>query len=332
MMKKYCICLLLGVLSNGLWLLNAKGDPTANPQTGALGTISANGEQTLKVTNPASRMMKNVSGNIVQGPRNALPEPTDDEDRNNPHTAARATIPSDYSGDLLMWVSGIYVDNGGQAVGPAEGWTGGYNRGNPRIVLEVNNWGDSDNYIGYGSNGATMTVTVAGSNTGSYAIDLSANPSGRITFNESADATTSVTVGGGCISPPIVLNGATLGSVIVSGSCSNHSNVASGSVTATVVPAINIDIEDPKVNDVRSGLNESTLVVTLNGNTISKQRLTLTRTYETIDGEQVLVKLHVLYVPATSELRTSGNNTVTVDIDDMVENHMEQVTATFQIP
>lgn len=52
----------------------------------------------------------------------------------------------------------------------------------------------------------------------------------------------------------------------------------------------------------------------------------------TVDGEQITTKLKVTYVPSCSELNLPGSNTVKVDIDDMVSNHMDQVVKMFQLP
>ena len=102
-------------------------------------------------------------------------------------------------------------------------------------------------------------------------------------------------------------------------------------VNVTVVEVdLAIEVEDPKINNVRSGLNVGTLQIKLNGTAISNP--SIQTTYETIDGEQVPVKLNISYTPTCSELVFPGTNTVTVDIDDRVNNHMEQVTDTFQLP
>ena len=93
-----------------------------------------------------------------------------------------------------------------------------------------------------------------------------------------------------------------------------------------------VDLEDQEVNGVRSGLKQDTLRFELNGNVIPNSNLTLQPTTETVDGELILTRLKVTYEPSYSELNLSGSNTVKVDIDDVVNNHMDQVVNVFQLP
>ncbi len=109
--------------------------------------------------------------------------------------------------------------------------------------------------------------------------------------------------------------------------------VLSDTARLTVVEVdIVVDLEDQDVNGVRSGLNQDSLNFRLNGSTIPASSLTLEPTTVTVDGEQITTKLKVSYVPSCDELNLSGSNTVTVDIDDMVDNHMDQITTSFQLP
>lgn len=95
-------------------------------------------------------------------------------------------------------------------------------------------------------------------------------------------------------------------------------------------------IEDPKVNDVCSGLNQYTgsLVFELNGTVIPNSNLSLQQTYEYDDGDPnpILTNLQITYCPSASELIIPGENVVKIDIDDIVDNHMDQVVQTFQLP
>lgn len=93
-----------------------------------------------------------------------------------------------------------------------------------------------------------------------------------------------------------------------------------------------VDLEDPMTNNVRSGLKQDTLKFDLNGNVISNSNLTLQPTTVTVDDEQITTKLKIIYVPSCNELNLPGSNTVKVDIDDMVDNHMDQVVNVFQLP
>jgi len=95
---------------------------------------------------------------------------------------------------------------------------------------------------------------------------------------------------------------------------------------------LNVTLEDEEVNGVRSGLDEDTLVFDLNGNVIPKSALTLTRTTETVDGVDITTELNVEYTPSCDELVVPGSNTLKVDIDDNVDNHMDQISETFSVP
>ncbi|HOW96854.1 MAG TPA: hypothetical protein P5567_06835 [Kiritimatiellia bacterium] len=93
-----------------------------------------------------------------------------------------------------------------------------------------------------------------------------------------------------------------------------------------------VELEDQEVNGVRSGLKQDTLKFDFNDNVIHTSHLTLQPTTATVDGEQITTKLRVFYVPSCNELNLPGSNTVKVDIDDMVDNHIDQVVNTFQLP
>ena len=92
-----------------------------------------------------------------------------------------------------------------------------------------------------------------------------------------------------------------------------------------------VDLEDQEVNGVRSGLKEDSLMFELNGCAISNSYFKLHRSTETIDGELITTKLRVTYVPSCNELNLPGLNTVKVYIDDMVDNHLDQLVDTFQL-
>jgi hypothetical protein len=100
---------------------------------------------------------------------------------------------------------------------------------------------------------------------------------------------------------------------------------------STDVP-ITVELEDPKVNGVRSGLDESSLWFSLNQERIPNSELTLERTLEEVDGEQILAKLKVTYIPPRVKLIVPGTNTVQIIIYDMVMNLMEPVLTTFIMP
>lgn len=114
---------------------------------------------------------------------------------------------------------------------------------------------------------------------------------------------------------------------------SNPKTYFRSTLSVTVLKVdIAVDLEDQEVNGVRSGLKQDTLKFDLNGNVIPNSSLTLIPTTVMVDGEVITNKLKVTYVPSLSELNRPGSNTVKVDIDDMVENHMDQLVNTFQLP
>jgi len=95
---------------------------------------------------------------------------------------------------------------------------------------------------------------------------------------------------------------------------------------------IQLELQDPIVNGVCSGLDESTLRVVLNGRDVPHTDLTLERTWATIDDSEVLTRLKITYKPNRDKLRP-GRNTVTADIQDKVKNPMDQIaTKSFTLP
>jgi hypothetical protein len=104
-----------------------------------------------------------------------------------------------------------------------------------RIVLEVNELGTADDYVAYGNNGGTLTVTVIGGTQGtSYSVALTdsgnGTPAGDINFSS-----TPVALTGPRDSKTVNLNGVTLGGVTITGACTN---AIDGTTTAPVVPAV----------------------------------------------------------------------------------------------
>jgi hypothetical protein len=125
----------------------------------------------------------------------------------------------------------------------------------------------------------------------------------------------------------------TTGTKTVTARCGTPTATWDKTIDVTVVEVeLQATLEDQEVNGVRSGLDETTLVFQLNGTAIPNASLSLTKTTETIDGVTVLTKLIIEYSPSCSELLIPGTNTVQVDIDDMVENHMTPLYTTFDVP
>jgi hypothetical protein len=113
--------------------------------------------------------------------------------------------------------------------------------------------------------------------------------------------------------------------------CAACTCYASGTTNCIVSKIeIVVDLEDPKINSVRSGLNLATIKFILNGNQIPYDKLTIkVEESEWLDGP-IVCKCKVTYAPTLAELSTSpSGNLVTVDVEDNVKNAMEQQVKTF---
>jgi hypothetical protein len=113
--------------------------------------------------------------------------------------------------------------------------------------------------------------------------------------------------------------------------CAACTCAASGSTNCIVSKIeIVVDLEDPKINSVRSGLNLETIKFILNGNPIPYDKLTIkVEESEWLDGT-IVCKCKVTYAPTLAELSISpSGNLVTVDVEDNVKNAMEQQVKTF---
>ncbi|MEI7945583.1 MAG: hypothetical protein WCJ02_02755 [bacterium] len=102
-------------------------------------------------------------------------------------------------------------------------------------------------------------------------------------------------------------------------------------VLAAKDTAIIIDIKEKNPNNVRSGLDKDTLKVKINGTDFTGSDLILETVYDPVlvDGVKILANLKVICRLCCRDLYNTGGNTVTVDIDDMVDNHMPQKQETF---
>jgi hypothetical protein len=99
----------------------------------------------------------------------------------------------------------------------------------------VNELGTADDYIAYGNNGGTLTVTIIGGTQGTtYSVTLTdsgnGTPAGDISFSS-----TPVTLTGPRDSKTVNLNGLAVGGVKITGACTN---AIDGTTTATVIPAV----------------------------------------------------------------------------------------------
>ncbi|MEM8549168.1 MAG: hypothetical protein AAGF10_00105 [Verrucomicrobiota bacterium] len=130
-------------------------------------------------------------------------------------------------GESLYRVSGT-LKTEGEGEGPPPTWTSEYNRGQARILLEVNGLGGADNKIKLGPDGANLTVKIAGGGDGtSYEVTLGFNGVGEVGFG-----TNPVTVSGGSGSATVVLTGVMVGELEITGTATNAQD---GAVDAEVI-------------------------------------------------------------------------------------------------
>lgn len=134
-------------------------------------------------------------------------------------------------GDSLYRVCGGYTDGGGGGGGggAAPGWAADYNRGEARLLLEINDSGVDDNIIDLGANGGTLTVTVT-EPSGDHTVSLT--PAGEgAEPGQVGLATTSVTLSESTPSATIDLEGIDVGGIKITGSTDGLNDATvSGSV------------------------------------------------------------------------------------------------------
>jgi hypothetical protein len=160
----------------------------------------------------------------------------------------------------------------------------------------------------------------------SYTYDwtLGANPKVPGSGNSFSGTTTVSTPG------PYTLIANFKGTVKDCGACTCY---ASGTTNCTISKLeIVVELEDPKTNSVRSGLNMETLKFILNGKEIPYEKLKLMPPeIDYVPGGIIWGKIKIHYVPDVSELNFIGENTVSVDIKDGVGNVMKQEVKTFKV-
>jgi hypothetical protein len=135
-------------------------------------------------------------------------------------------------GDSLYKVTGAYAGGSG---GTAAEWTADYNKGGPRILLEINEAGESDNNIACGYNGGILMVTVAGGSPGAvYPIVFTrtgaGTPSGDLDI---AGSPPTYVIGSGTIG--VRLDGVEHGGVSIVARDQNSVAATSAPVNTTVV-------------------------------------------------------------------------------------------------
>ena len=154
---------------------------------------------------------------------------------------------------------GVYT----RGVGPGETpvpWHSAFkDNSDPRIVLEVNSDGDSDNWVTYGNNGGTLTVRIEGGlPTTIYAVQLSdaanGSPPGDVDFS----CGTSVQVGGGGGSTQVYLHGRNPGGVTIS---AWHDDMKTDHDHPATVGATVIDVDHIEVYGEDSWQEKDSIVI-----------------------------------------------------------------------
>lgn len=205
--------------------------------TVAITEVGANKRLTVATKEKRLQSKNESDFSILQGDLNTrrTVNTAPDTTAKSSHLVATVTIPA--TGDLLYYAVGVVL---GKGPGPEEKWHAGYNRGSPRVLLQVNGPGTSDDYIAMGANPEALTVTVAGGNSGQkYDVKLTSEgngvPAGTVWFGNNKTTTT----GSIYANQPIQtnLNGRVVGGVKITGSLDGDSNnsASSASVNATVV-------------------------------------------------------------------------------------------------
>ena len=153
--------------------------------------------------------------------------------------------------ESLYTVSGVLdadgggQGNGGGAITSMKEWEADYNKGEPRILLEVNESGDDDNIIAKGLNSATLFVTIVppANPASSYEIDLSHTTGlgeGTLTFNTPNDKVTISEVDGQWETVAVRLTGGdSSGETTIEGTCTG---VEKGQCIVDVVNATKIKL------------------------------------------------------------------------------------------
>lgn len=206
----------IGVLL--LWGNHVSGETATAPLNGTVSFQATSAPADTLNVDSGSKTVKATDATKIQGSPNSRITVVTAEGSGTVHVAD--VILRD--GDSLYRVTGTYGGGGG---GPAI-WNADYNRGGARILLEVNQTGNTDNVILPGAKGATLTVTLAGVSAGNYSVTLSKDSgSGTVTFPTNPVTFT------GAGSKTVDLTGGTSGNVTIKGTCTG---LTDGTVDAVV--------------------------------------------------------------------------------------------------
>ena len=94
---------------------------------------------------------------------------------------------------------------------------------------------------------------------------------------------------------------------------------------------IEIDLLDPVVEGIYTGLDRSTLRVKLNGTQIANSSMTITETTAMLDGTRVIKSMKIKYLNRNTSNTSSlieGTNNITVAIKDNAENEADSNIST----
>ena len=199
--------------------------------------IDAHGMQDLKVHNPdhdkqALKIEKAEHFVIVQGDPDTRRTVNVLSSRSPQHHVADVDIPE--AGELLYHVRGVILREGEGGSAPPP-WTAGYNRGDARIVLEINEYGAHDDIVALGNNGAALRIWILGA-TGIVPVRLTASPAGRLSNIPTPDAEPfHVDVIAGARPTSGSLNGLGAGQVTITASATVDNQEVSATITGSVL-------------------------------------------------------------------------------------------------
>lgn len=161
------------------WSIAAYGDATAPLNgTATFPTPSAASDK-LKV-NAGSNTIKATGAFKIQGHANSRITVVSTPGSGTVHVANV----TNREGTSLYHVDGIYVGN---EIGGTAKWDAEYNRGDLRLIIEINDPSSDDDDIRKMNNGGMAKVTLAGDNVGECEVSLSKKSgSGNISFSKSS--------------------------------------------------------------------------------------------------------------------------------------------------
>lgn len=217
-----------------------------------VGTINKTGDLDLRIDNSKNKNMqirKTEDFHILQGDPETRRTVNTNASTLDKHLVADITIPAE-EGDLFYEVNGLYVGGGGTGGGgETPTWDAEYNRGDVRVILEINTPSEEDDYVGLGFYWTKLHLTLANGTPGTtYTIsDISKKSgSGGVTMG-----ITGTTISTADYTMAIYVKGETMGGVTITATCDNGASVVDA--TGMVISPIKTPHGDPTTT---AGANE----------------------------------------------------------------------------